>query len=76
MTDNETWITCRHVMNGSANYVELRPDKICLCSACRDSLDLVETDEVCVLDKERLIRSLETCSHVEGQEYLDKNDVK
>jgi len=54
MADNTTWITCRHVMDGSAERVILRPDKICICSVCAENINIVETEEVFILDEDRL----------------------
>jgi hypothetical protein len=31
MTENITWIVCKHVMNGSAEKVQVRRDNVCLC---------------------------------------------
>ena len=51
---SETWIVCRHVMDGSAEKAELRKDKICLCSECAEDIDIVNTEEVFILDEDRL----------------------
>ena len=68
----ETWIICRHVMDGSAEQVELRKDKICLCSECAEDIDIVNTEEVFILDEDRLEYTLHHFSHVDGLRHFGK----
>ncbi len=68
----ETWIICRHVMDGSAEKVELRKDKICLCSLCAEDIDIINTEEVFILDEDRLMFTLQNFKHVDGLRYIGK----
>ena len=70
---SETWIICRHVMDGSAEKVELRKDKICLCSECADDIDIVNTEEVFILDEDRLAYTLNNFKHVDGLKHIGKS---
>jgi len=70
---SETWIICRHVMDGSAEKVELRKDKICLCSECADNIDIVNTEEVFILDEDRLAYTLNNFKQVEGLKHIGKS---
>ncbi len=56
MGSDSTWVTCIHVVNGSAEHVKMRPEKMCLCSACVEAVNLVKTNEICILDQDRLER--------------------
>jgi len=69
---SETWIICRHVMDGSAETVELRRDKICICSECANDIDIVNTEEVFILDEDRLAYTLHNFKHVDGLRYIGK----
>jgi len=75
MANDNTWMTCRHVMDGSAEHVILRQDKICLCSACAENVNVVETEEVYILDEDRLRETIKDFKHVEGIKFLDRNNV-
>ena len=68
----ETWIICRHIMDGSAERVELRRDKICLCSECAEDIDIVNTEEVFILDEDRLEYTLNNFEHVQGLRHIGK----
>ena len=59
-------------MDGSAENVELRKDKICLCSICADDIDIVNTEEVFILDEDRLEYTLHNFKHVDGLRYIGK----
>jgi len=72
MANDNTWITCRHVMNGSAEHVILRPDKMCVCSSCAENVDIVETEEVYTLDKDRLEFTLESFDGIDVLENIGK----
>ena len=69
---SETWIICRHVMDGSAEKVELRKDKICLCSECAADIDIVNTEEVFILDEDRLEYTLHNFKQVVGLRHIGK----
>lgn len=60
-------------MDGSAEEVELRKDKICLCSKCADDIDIVNTEEVFILDEDRLAYTLNNFKHVIGLKYIGKS---
>ena len=53
-------------MDGSAEKVELRKDKICLCSECAADIDIVNTEEVFILDEDRLEFTLHNFKQVEA----------
>lgn len=59
-------------MDGSAERVELRKDKICLCCECADDIDIVNTEEVFILDEDRLEYTLHNFEHVDGLRHIDK----
>lgn len=59
-------------MDGSAETVELRQDKICLCSECSDDIDIVNTEEVFILDEDRLAYTLNNFKHVDGLKHIGK----
>jgi hypothetical protein len=69
---SETWIICRHVMDGSAEKVELRKDKICLCSECAADIDIVNTEEVFILDEDRFEFTLHNFKQVDGLRHIGK----
>jgi hypothetical protein len=59
-------------MDGSAERVELRKDKICLCCACAEDIDIVNTDEVFILDEDRLAYTLNNFEQVDGLRHIGK----
>ena len=59
-------------MDGSAEKVELRKDKICLCSECAADIDIVNTEEVFILDEDRLEFTLHNFKQVDGLRYIGK----
>jgi hypothetical protein len=59
-------------MDGSAESVELRKDKICLCSVCAEDIDIVNTEEVFILDEDRLEYTLHNFKHVDGLCHIGK----
>ena len=74
----ETWIICRHVMDGSAEKVELRKDKICLCSLCAEDIDIINTEEVFILDEDRRSADPKDCDGTErrSQKYRRSEDER
>ncbi len=59
MKENDDWIVCKHVMDGSAEKVQIRrQDKVCICLACAEDLTILDTDEIHIVNgpllKERL----------------------
>jgi len=59
-------------MDGSAEKVELRKDKICLCSECAHDIDIVNTEEVFILDEDRLKYTLNNFKQVDGLRHIGK----
>jgi len=72
MGSDSTWVTCKHVMNGSATHIKMRPEKICLCSACVDSINLIKTKEICIIDQRRLEDIIEDIEQIDGLWHLGK----
>lgn len=62
MEENNTWIVCKHVMNGTAEKVEVRRDKVCLCLDCAKDPTIMETAEVHILDEPMLMERLRQIS--------------
>lgn len=72
MGSDNTWVTCIHVVNGSAEHVKMRPEKMCLCSACVEAVHLVKTSEICILDQARLECILIDIEKIDGLWHLGK----
>ena len=72
MGPESTWVTCIHVVNGSAEHVKMRPEKMCLCSACVEAVHLVKTNEICILDQARLECILIEIEKIDGLWHLGK----
>jgi hypothetical protein len=66
MEENNTWIVCKHVMNGTAEKVQTRRDKVCLCLECAEDPTIIETTEVHILDEPLLMERLRHISHSFG----------
>ena len=60
-----TWIVCKHVMNGSAEKVQVRPDKVCFCEACAEDPTILATEDIYVLDEPLLMERLKNISSQE-----------
>ena len=58
MSDNDTWIVCKHVMDGTAEKVQVRRDKVCMCLACAEDPTIMETEEINILDEHLLMERL------------------
>ncbi len=72
MGSDITWVTCVHVVKGLADHVEMRPEKMCLCSACVEKVHLVKTNEICIMDQDRLEGILTDIQKIEGLWHLGK----
>ena len=72
MQENDTWIVCKHVMNGSAEKVQVRQDKVCMCLACAEDPTILETEEINILDEPLLMERLKRISQALGNEYGEK----
>lgn len=63
MKENDAWIVCKHVMDGSAEKIQIRrQDKVCTCLVCAEDLTILETDEIHVLPKPLLKERLRQIS--------------
>ena len=62
MDENNTWLVCKHVMNGSAEKVQVRSDKVCFCLECAEDPTIMETEDICVLDEPLLMERLKKIS--------------
>ena len=74
MVKRETWITCSHVMDGSAETVTLRPNRYCACERCLEDVRSVKTADVLIVEEDRLIGMLKDFNVVHGKEYLERTD--
>jgi len=72
MGSDSMWLTCVHVVNGSAVHVKMRPEKMCLCSACVESVHLIKTNEICIMDQDRLECILIDIEKIDGLWHLGK----
>ena len=72
MVDNNTWIVCKHVMDGSAEKVQVRRDKVCMCLACAEDPTIMETEEINVLDEPLLMGRLKQISQALDNEHDEK----
>jgi hypothetical protein len=70
MTPRPTWITCRHIMDGSAKIATVRPNGLCVCEKCAEYVNLMETDQVHIVEHDRLIGILEDVETVHGIENM------
>lgn len=64
MEENNTWIVCKHVTDGTAKKVQVRRDKVCMCLACAEDPTLLETEEITILDESLLMERLRQISQV------------
>ncbi|MCG6910893.1 MAG: hypothetical protein LJE94_12305 [Deltaproteobacteria bacterium] len=62
MEENNTWIVCKHVMDGTAEKVQVRRDKVCLCLECAKDATIMETEQICILDEPLLMERLKKIS--------------
>ena len=72
MEENSTWIVCKHVMDGTAEKVQARRDKVCLCLECAEDPTIMETTEVHILDEPLLMERLKQISEA----FQNKHDEK
>ena len=62
MDDDNTWIVCKHVMNGTAVKVQVRRDKVCMCLTCAEDPTIMDTEEINFLDEPLLMERLKRIS--------------
>ena len=70
MTERRTWLACRHIMDGSATSATLRVDGLCTCKECTENVNLMETDQVHIIEEDRLIRMLDDIKIIHGVENI------
>jgi len=63
--NSNTWIVCKHVMDGSAEKVQVRPDRVCFCTSCAEDPTIMETEDIYVLDEPLLMERLKNISNTE-----------
>jgi len=71
MEENNTWIVCKHVMDGSAEKVQVRQDKVCMCLACSEDPTILETEEINILDEPLLMERLKRIRQALGNDEKD-----
>jgi|GEM_PF-6377258 hypothetical protein len=59
---DRTWIVCKHVMDGSAEKVQVRRDNVCLCLDCAEDPTIMDTLDIHVLDEPVLMERLKQIS--------------
>ena len=62
MSDNDTRIVCKHVMDGTAEKVQVRRDKVCLYLDCAEDPTILKTHEINILDEPLLMERLKRIS--------------
>ena len=76
MEETNTWIVCKHVMDGTADKVEVRRDKVCMCVACAEDPTIMETAEINILDEpllmERLRQISQASNHKDDKKKADQ----
>ena len=72
MEENDTWIVCKHVMDGTAEKVQVRRDHVCMCLACSEDPTILETEEIYILDESLLMERLKKISHAFDNEPNEK----
>ena len=60
--ENCTWIVCKHVIDGTAEKVQVRRDKVCFCLDCAEDPTIIETTDVHILDEPLLMERLRQIS--------------
>ena len=73
MTERPTWIICRHVMDGSALTATISANGLCACDNCSGQVNLMETDQVHIVEENRLIGILKDIKTVHGIENIKGN---
>ena len=62
-------------MDGSAEKVQVRRDKVCMCSACAEDPTILETEEIHILDEPLLMERLKRISQAFDNEHNEKKPV-
>ena len=63
MDEDNTWIVCKHVMNGTAEKVQVRRDNVCMCLSCAEDPTILGTEEINILDESLLMERLKQISN-------------
>ena len=71
--ETDTWIVCKHVMDGTAEKVQVRGDKVCMCLACAEDPTILETEQIHILDEPLLMERLKRISQALDDESDKKN---
>ena len=69
MEKENTWIVCKHVMDGTAEKVQVRRDNVCMCLACSEDPTILETEEIYILDESLLMERLKKISQESNNEH-------
>ena len=56
-------------MDGTAEKVQVRRDKVCMCLACAEDPTILETEEINILDEPLLMERLKRISQAFGNEH-------
>jgi hypothetical protein len=73
MTERRTWIICRHIMDGSVKTAILRANGLCACEDCAENVNLMETDQVHIVEEDRLTGILKDLETVHGIENIKES---
>ena len=72
MEENNIWIVCKHVLDGTAEKVQVRRDKVCMCLACAEDPTILDTEEINILDEPMLMERLKRISQAFDHERDEK----
>ena len=70
MDENITWLVCKHVMDGSAEKVQVRNDKVCFCMKCAEDPTIMNTEDICILDEPLLMERLKKISQTAEKKLI------
>lgn len=72
MEENSIWIVCKHVLDGTAEKVQVLRDKVCMCLACAEDPTILDTEEINILDESMLMERLKRISQAFDNERDEK----
>jgi hypothetical protein len=75
MDENNTWIVCKHIINGTAEKVHVRRDNVCMCPACAEDPTLLETEEIQIIEEPLLMERLKIISQSFNNESNEKDTI-
>jgi len=70
MTERSTWFICRHIMDGSTQKAILQPNGFCGCEDCIDDVSIIETQQLHIVEEDRLLGILKDVKTVEGMRHM------